>query len=185
MSSLAHKIDFHDSLSDQVLTEERIFAANIPLEELCVLELPETSYGPLWIRDVKKILDNFPELYDHCRLRIFGSEQSMELWEHPSFGRRKPTLAPSISENPIEDALIIVRKNGAESGPYPYNQVLSMVENGELALTDPFSIDSGKTWDRLHNIQALNRREKLNADRLPKSIPTGARKPHFKYNFSK
>jgi len=183
MSSVALKIDYHNDLSELVLTEERIFAANIPLEELCVLELAETSYGPLWIRDVKKVLDRFPELYDSCRLRIFGSEQSMELWEHPSFGRRKPSLAPRIPENPLEDALIVIRKGGNENGPYPYHEVLSLVESGEFTLTDSYSIDNGKTWDRLHNIEALNRRTKLNAERLPKAVPIAAQEASLQVQF--
>ncbi|MBI2520788.1 MAG: hypothetical protein HYV97_10240 [Bdellovibrio sp.] len=184
MSSVAHKIDFHDDLSALVLTEERIFAANIPLEELCVLELPDTtSYGPLWIRDLKKVLDRFPELYDHGRLRVFGSEQAMDLWEHPSLGRRRPSLAPRIPENPLEDALILIRKSSTEYGPYQYTEVLCMVEKGEFELTDSYSIDSGKTWDRLHNIEALNRRTKLNADRLPKAVPTMAQETPLKVQF--
>ncbi len=183
MSSVALKIDSHDTLAGMVLTEERIFAANIPLEELCVLELPETSYGPLWIRDIKQALDRFPELYEGSRLRMFGNEQSMELWEHPSLGRRKPKLAPKEPENPLEDALIFVRKGGNEFGPYPYGEILHLVADGKFDLTDSFSIDSGKSWDRLHNIQALNRREKLNAERLPKSIAPAALEGHLQAQF--
>lgn|GEM_PF-6432404 len=174
MAQAAPKIDAVTSLSELILTEERITQTNIPIEELFMLDYDNAQYGPIWLQDLKKTIEYYPDLYEKGQLRALGSDDAIEVWKHPRLARRRPQVVAGQETKAtpfLEDSLFFVRKNGQEFGPYNYSEIIDRVMENKIGLTDSYSIDGGKTWERMHAIPTLDRRQNLGKGKLPAKRP--------------
>ena len=166
-ASNAKTIESGLKIQDLVLSEERILSANIPLEELCMANIGGQTVGPLWLKDLKEFLEYYPEMYDGGKIRSLGEEEWQECYEHTYLQRRRPQSVAQAQNIAYEEKVFTILKQGKEFGPMQFTDLIEKIEKGVFAQADLFSIDHGKSWDRIHNIESLNRRIQKNIGKLP------------------
>lgn len=106
------------------------------LKHVCeMLEFPEDTL----VRDAKNIGD------------------WVNLYNHPTFQRRKPQVVGEDSEI-SQDRHTYVLVDGQKYGPFNLREITEQLDNGDLLLTDLVSLDDGHTWKKLYQYSNFDRR---------------------------
>ncbi len=136
--------ELEDELTNLVLSEDEIYHDNIPVESLYVLDCDSKSFGPINASSLQKFIEHNQEIYSNASIRKFGNDESVALNKHKFF--TKDYLKDSKS---VEYILSI---DGKEHGVFTLDQVNNSLAAGNISVNDMYSIDGGKSWNRLSKI---------------------------------
>lgn len=162
------------NLKDYLFTEGQI-CQNVDsrdhIFEIC--DTDKNILGFVSLYDLKMLTQKSGDEFADYTIRNIDQSEWVLIFSHPYFQRRKPQLVSADSLKDEEDQEIFILVNGQKAGPYEKNQLLTMVNDKEILLTDMISTNGGHTWMKLYQLDQFNRRE-LNADDqlpgLPKRI---------------
>jgi hypothetical protein len=99
-------------------------------------------------------------------VRNIDSQDWTLVFEHPLFQRRKPQV---IAEKPAidNDQEFFILKQGQKTGPFKKEDLITMLDDKELLLTDMVSYNSGYTWMKLFQLENFERRVLKESEQLP------------------
>lgn len=154
-------------LSDFLFSEEQITKAVDVRDHIFEIKKEEATLGYISLYDLKTLTAHSDHELDKVEIRQIDGADWCLLFEHPFFQRRKPQLVPVSSLQEENDLTYFLLRNGQKAGPYEKEQLLSMVEEKEILLTDMVSTNAGHTWMKLYQAEGFDRRTLKNSDQLP------------------
>lgn len=170
---------FNQYLKGLELDSQKLEEGDYDEGELYWLSLTgkEEVKGPFWMFDLKDYLqkqglEHGPQIGELNLCPYNEDPQIPQNWlpifEHPFFQRRledsqEEEKTPKSIENlfeelsPDEETFHILLY-GQKSGPYSFEQIKEMLHSKQVLVTDMISIDNGKSWGRLYEIEEFDRR---------------------------
>ena len=154
-------------LKDILFSEEEI-VKSVEREHIFEMKDKEdTSLGFIAVYDLKAyVYENEDEAGEYF-VRNIDSKEWSAVFSHPFFQRRKPQLVPLSGLAQDNDQQYYILKNGQKAGPYEKFELLSMMEEKEILLTDMVSTNAGHTWMKLFQVENFDRRVLKESDQLP------------------
>ena len=126
-----------------------------------------TILGFISLYDLKMLTQSSGDDFSTFQIRNIDQNEWLPVFSHPYFQRRKPQLVSAASLKDEEDQEIYILINGQKAGPYEKSQLLDMVKDKEILLTDMISTNGGHTWMKLYQLDQFNRRDLNVEDQLP------------------
>ncbi len=161
-------------LSEILMSEEEMLRSQTTREHLFeVKDSHEISLGFAEVLSLKNYIYDYEEDSKGLMIRNVEAKDWITVFEHPLFQRRRPQLVPAANLQADDDQQFFVLKHGQKTGPYEKFEMLSMLEQKEILLTDMVSTNSGHTWTKLYQIDNFDRRVLKDSDRLP-GVPAEA-----------
>lgn len=165
--ALANLAVLETYLKDILFTEEEI-TSNVELREhIFEIKDSEHSLGFISLYDLKAYVFEHEEEAKNYSVKAIDSDEWKNIYEHPFFQRRKPQLVSIETLKEVDDIQFYILQKGQKAGPYEKDQLLEMVENREILLTDTVSINGGHVWMKLFQVDGFDRRELRDSDQLP------------------
>jgi hypothetical protein len=160
-------------LKDILFSEEEI-VKSVEREHIFEMKDKEdTSLGFIAVYDLKAyVFENEDEAGDYS-VRNIDSTEWAPVFSHPYFQRRKPQLVPLAGLAQDNDQQYFILKNGQKTGPFEKFELLSMLEEKEILLTDMVTTNAGHTWMKLFQVENFDRRILKESDQLP-GVPAQA-----------
>ena len=155
-------------LKDILFSEEAI-TANVEMRDHIfeIKDSSNTSLGFISLIDLKAYVFEHEEEATEFFVKNIDSSEWVGVFEHPSFQRRKPQLVSINTLNPESDLEFFILKHGQKTGPYEKHELVSMLEEKEILLTDMVSHNAGHTWTKLYQVENFDRRALKESDQLP------------------
>ncbi|MFA6238432.1 MAG: hypothetical protein WC635_13950 [Bacteriovorax sp.] len=155
-------------LKDIIFTEAEI-TANVEMREhIFEIKDAEHSLGFISLYDLKAYVLEHEEEARNYSVKNIDEDQWLNIFEHPYFQRRKPQLVSAESLSSDDDDLqFFILQKGQKTGPFEKGQLLEMVENREILLTDMVSYNGGHVWSKLYQVDGFDRRALRDSDQLP------------------
>lgn len=165
--ALANLAVLETYLKDILFTEEEI-TSNVELREhIFEIKDSEHSLGFISLYDLKAYVFEHEVEANNYFVKAIDSDEWKNIYEHPFFQRRKPQLVSIETLKEVDDIQFYILQKGQKAGPYEKDQLLNMVENREILLTDTVSINGGHVWMKLFQVDGFDRRELRDSDQLP------------------
>ncbi|MEA9358325.1 hypothetical protein SHI21_18970 [Bacteriovorax sp. PP10] len=160
-------------LKDILFSEEEI-VKSVEREHIFEMKDKEdTSLGFIAVYDLKAyVFENEDEAGEYS-VRNIDSTDWAPVFSHPFFQRRKPQLVPLSGLAQDNDQQYFILKNGQKTGPFEKFELLSMLEEKEILLTDMVTTNAGHTWMKLFQVENFDRRVLKESDQLP-GVPAQA-----------
>jgi hypothetical protein len=120
--------------------------------------------GPVKLADMETFLD---EHHLPVETKVQDAKERSEwvlLYATTPFQRRAPDGYDSIHVEESQEVFLHI--NGQKKGPFRFSEIKENVEDHKIAMTDLISLDNGMTWNRLYQVEVLDRR-KANSEKLP------------------
>lgn len=159
-------------LKDILFSEEAI-TANVEMREH-IFEIKDSenhSLGFISLYDLKAYVFEHEEEAADYFVKNIDSNEWTGVFEHPFFQRRKPQLVSLNTLDPESDLEFFILKHGQKTGPYEKFELVTMLEEKEILLTDMVSFNAGHTWMKLYQVENFDRRVLKESDQLP-GIPS-------------
>jgi hypothetical protein len=157
-----------------VLFSEEVITKSVEREHIFEMkDEANNSLGFISSTDLKSYVFNQGVESDNYFVKNIDSSEWTSLFTHPSFQRRKPQLVPAAALAEDTDQQFFILKNGQKTGPYEKFEMLSMLKQKELLLTDMVSTNAGHTWMKLFQVDNFDRRVLKESDQLP-GVPAQA-----------
>lgn len=160
-------------LKDILFSEEEIVKS---VEREHIFEMKDkddSSLGFIAVYDLKAYVYEHEEEAGEYFVRNIDSSEWSAVFSHPFFQRRRPQLVPLSGLAQDSDQQYYILKNGQKAGPYEKFELLSMLEEKEILLTDMVTTNAGHTWMKLFQVENFDRRVLKESDQLP-GVPTQA-----------
>ena len=154
-------------LKDILFSEEDILKNIETRDHIFEIKDSENSLGFLSLYDLKAYVFEHEEEAQSYFVRNIDSDEWKNIFEHPYFQRRKPQLVPSDSLLKDDDLEFFILKKGQKMGPYEKHELMEMMNDKEILLTDTVSFNAGHTWLKLYQVDGFDRRVLKESDQLP------------------
>ena len=121
------------------------------------LHLPDHEpLGPFHAHELKEFTEGI-ELPEGSLVRdAKGFGEWVNFYEHPFFQRRKPQILDE--QNPMAQNSFHIITDGIKLGPLGPDELMKLVNQKEVLLTDQASSDGGHTWHKLYEFSQFDRR---------------------------
>ena len=165
--------DEQDSIKEELkeykITPDEIVENTIPSTELYDILIGDEIISPFWRETIQKQIEvGSPLFSSDLKIRSMGTQDWTNLFEHPTFQRRKPSIvAEPIHEEEEEGASFLILSRGQKVGPFSLRQLREKVETKEVLATDIVSQDNGQNWIKLFEMPEFDRRQEARAENLP------------------
>ena len=152
-----------------ILFSEAEITANIEMREHIfeMKDAEDTSLGFISLYDLKAYVFEHEDEASEYFVKNLDSDEWTAVFEHPFFQRRKPQLVPLNNLDAESDLEFYLLKHGQKAGPYEKFELISMLEEKEILLTDMVSSNAGHTWTKLYQVENFDRRVLKKSDQLP------------------
>ncbi|MBC77618.1 MAG: hypothetical protein CME64_16555 [Halobacteriovoraceae bacterium] len=148
------------------ITDEEFEASGLSKSDLWMLQFDEGDvFGPFSTEMLREHSAKNEELYDGCKAFNVVSEKWKSFYTISEFQRRRPKLVPA--QGLINSESFLVLTNGQKNGPYTLDELKQKVAQKEIVLNQEVSVDDGKTWIKLYEHHAFDRRLRQNQEELP------------------
>lgn len=173
---MAQKLDYFMSqnqalkdtqLNDILFSEEEIINNNVDRGQIFELKDEEGAVlGFVAMNVFKSYTAIYEEESQNFSVRNIDSDDWTKVFEHPIFQRRKPQV---VAQNPIidNDQQFFILQQGQKTGPYKKEELIQMLDDKDLLLTDMVSYNSGYTWMKLFQLENFDRRVLKESEQLP------------------
>ena len=155
-------------LKDILFSEESITASVENRAHIFeIRDSNDTSLGFISLYDLKAYVFEHEDEAAEFKVKNIDSTEWQNVFEHPFFQRRKPQLVSLNTLDPESDLEFFILKQGQKTGPFEKFELVSMLEEKEILLTDMVSFNAGHTWMKLYQVENFDRRVLKESDQLP------------------
>ncbi|MBY0415273.1 MAG: hypothetical protein K2Q18_13970, partial [Bdellovibrionales bacterium] len=160
-------------LKDLLFTEDSIVGNGDERENIFELkDANHNSLGFISTHNLKTyILEHESEL-EGMSVRNIDSTDFTAIFEHVLFQRRRPQVIATMANIDSDQQFYILRQ-GQKTGPFQKGELITMLDEKEILLTDMVSYNGGHTWLKLYQLENFERRVLKESDSLP-GVPTEA-----------
>lgn len=148
------------------LTDEEIKAKNFGLEDLWMVKIEgRDPYGPYDTTSLKDYAHKYEFLFKQAKVYNLESDQWFDMFAVSQFQRRKPQLVSA--QNLINTQQFYILYNGQKDGPHGQDKIQKLLDSGMILPSTQVSLDNGKSWIKLYEHHAFDRRTKKSNQELP------------------
>ena len=156
----------NNSFHLEALSDEDIEKMGLSLADVWMLKTPSgRAQGPFSTEMLKKDSQERPAFYEECEVYNLVTENPKSFYTLPEFQRRRPKLIPA--QNLIKNDTFLVLQHGQKTGPFSLEELQEKISTKEVSLNQEVSVDEGKTWIKLYEHHAFDRRARAGQDELP------------------
>ncbi|MEE2744384.1 MAG: hypothetical protein VYD54_10775, partial [Bdellovibrionota bacterium] len=166
--------DEQDSIKEELkeykITPDEIVENTIPSTELYDILIGDEIISPFWRETIQKQIEVGSPLFNSSlQIRSMGTQDWINLFEHPTFQRRRPSIVAEPEQFDVEDEEgdFFILSRGQKVGPLSLNGLKKKIDTKEILVTDLVSQDDGQSWTKIYEIPEFDRREESRADHLP------------------
>jgi hypothetical protein len=154
-------------LKDILFAEETITKDLLDREHIFELkDSSQATLGFISMNDLKAYSLDHDEEVQHYTIRNIDAFEWNAVFEHPLFQRRKPQVVAAKAAIDLEQQFFIL-KHGQKAGPFKKDELVNMLDDKDLLLTDMVSYNAGHTWMKLYQLENFDRRVLKESDHLP------------------
>lgn len=154
------------TLESLVLSSEDIKKYQLSAADLYYFSLEGKEWGPIYKEALKQNLEFF-DPKGNSKIRLANDETWVSPYQHPYFQRRRLNIVDNQISGDSENGIYFLDKFGLKNGPHSLAQIESMLEDKSLLLTNLVSLDQGKSWLKLYQIEQFDRRQRPSQAELP------------------
>ncbi len=158
-------------LKDIIFTEAAITANVENREHIFEIKDSESSLGFISLYDLKAYVYEHEEEAKNYSVKNIDLPDWKNIYEHPFFQRRKPQLISAENLKNAGDEEFFILLKGQKAGPFEKYELMDMVDNKEILLSDMVSFNAGYTWIKLFQVDGFDRRTLKESSQLP-GMPT-------------
>lgn len=147
------------------LNDDEISKKNISLSSLwMVKDEQDKVFGPYDTEGLKVYISRYQYLFEKTKAYNLKSEQWSDTFAVSHFQRRKKdkNKATQVYTNEF-----YIQLNKQKSGPYSKDEIQTFLNNGQLTPKSPISTDRGKSWIKVFEYHAFDRRSLKTNQELP------------------
>jgi hypothetical protein len=144
-----------DYIQEQQLTEDNVWFVYYEGEE----------FGPFDTAALLEFSNSRQEVFANVKVRNNPAHEWKDFFAHSKFQRREPKLIPAQSLVSSDEFFVLVE--GIKEGPYNLEQLQHQIDSKVVRLSDQISVDDGKTWIKIYEHHAFDRR-----NRAPTDLPS-------------
>lgn len=150
----------------RALSDEEIDKLGLSLADVWMMQTPSgQSIGPFSTEMLKEDSKDRPDFYEECSLYNLVTEEWKSFYSLPEFQRRRPKLVPA--QNLIKNESFLVLENGQKTGPLSLEELKEKIEARQVSLNQEISVDEGKSWLKIYEHHAFDRRARAGQEELP------------------
>ena len=147
------------------LSDEEIAKGGYTLNELWMIKLKTDVLGPFDTKSLRDYSSQYDFLFENTTACNLEDSLWKDFFSITHFQRRKPSLVSAHNlENPNE---IYILFNGQKDGPYSADQIQDFLDRGHIISSSNISLDKGKSWIKLYQYHAFDRRNLKTDEHLP------------------
>lgn len=154
-------------LSDILVGEEDILKNVENRDHIFEIKDTNSSLGFISLYDLKAYVLEHEEEAQNYSIKNIDSTEWKNIFEHPYFQRRKPQLIPSENLLKEDDLEFFILKKGQKTGPYEKHELIEMLKEKEILLTDTVTFNGGHSWIKLYQVDGFDRRTLKEGEQLP------------------
>lgn len=156
------KVTFHL----KPLSDKDIESLGLSYSDVWMLRLPNgAKIGPFATETLQEDSRKHSSLYENCQVFNMVTHEWKPFFKLPEFQRRKPSLVRA--QNLIKNENFLLLIGGQKQGPFTLDELHEKIEDKEINLTQEVSVDAGKTWIKLYEHHAFDRRARRKQEELP------------------
>lgn len=161
MDELKTKIDLKP-LSDKEI-QENLFE----LSELWMLQKGEEDVlGPFDTVSLRAYSHTYEFLFeDNVKVHNLQDQNWKDFFSFAQFQRRKPQLVSAHNLGSEQEFYFLI--HGQKQGPYQEDHMQDLLDSGDITPSTQISLDVGKSWIKLYEFHAFDRRSKKSNQELP------------------
>ena len=140
------------------LSEDQIDQNSYKLKDLWMVHFNKKIYGPYHLDTLQDIAIKFTNDLETSSACNLARGKWYYLFDNKEFQNRhaQSFFKPVV----ITDEPILIYTQEKEQGPYSLSEIMIFLKARKLKHSDLFSIDSGKTWKKIYEIDGLDRRQR-------------------------
>ncbi len=160
MDELKTKIDL------KVLTDSEIKEHCLLPEDLWMVQIPgEQALGPFHTHDLKNYSNKYQYLFEKAQVYSLDTDEWKDMFSVSKFQRRRPQLVSAHNLMEAQEFYILFK--GQKNGPHTQEKVQNLLDEQQIKTTTQISLDKGKSWIKLYEYHAFDRRNKKTSGELP------------------
>jgi hypothetical protein len=144
------------------IADDEIKNYAINLETLWLLQYEDQTHGPFDFDDICESMDEFSGILSKCLICNFQRKDWKPFFNHREFQRRR--TESSINPKPFRfqetiSNMYYLLSNGQKQGPFDEEEIMEMVQSGEVKMNVLISSDKGRTWRKIYHFEKFDRRK--------------------------
>ena len=148
------------------LTDEDIKQGQFTLRDLWMVKLAgKDPVGPYHTHQLKEYAHKFQMMFEDAQVYNLEDDKWADMFKVSAFQRRKPQLVSVQNLMPGQDFYVLY--NGQKEGPYGQDKIQLLLDKGHIHPSTQISLDKGKSWIKLYEHHAFDRRSKKSNQELP------------------
>lgn len=148
------------------LTDEMIEVEGFTLEQLWMIKTSDNEiFGPYDTQSLKDYSKKYQYLFDETLVCNLANKKWVSFFSVKLFQRRKPRLVSDQNLLNVDEFILI--KEGQKIGPFKQEEVQDMLDKGDILPSIQASLNKGKTWIKLYEYHAFDRRTLKSTEQLP------------------
>ena len=148
------------------LSDHDIERQSLSLSDLWMVQFdPENVHGPFSTEMLRQDSGENPEIYERCIVYNLVTEEWKNFYKLTDFQRRLPKLVPA--QNLVKNETFLVLSQGQKLGPFNLEELKEKIQKKEVALNQEMSVDEGKSWIKIYEHHAFDRRARNSQEELP------------------
>ena len=160
MDELKTKIDLIP-ISDETIKNSRYLPC-----DLWMVQTPmQGTIGPFHTVALKEYSHKYQYLFEEAKVYNLEEDQWKDMFSVSKFQRRKPQLVSA--HNLMDEDEFYIMIQGQKTGPYTKDKVSELLDTSQITTSSQISLDKGKSWIKLYEHHAFDRRSKKAANDLP------------------
>jgi hypothetical protein len=161
MDELKTKIDL------KPLTDKDIQENLFELSELWMLQKGEDQVaGPFDTATLRSYSHTYEFLFEEdVKVHNLQDQNWKDFFSFAQFQRRKPQLVSAHNLGNEQEFYFLV--HGQKQGPYQEDHMQDLLDSGDITPSTQISLDIGKSWIKLYEFHAFDRRSKKSNQELP------------------
>ena len=121
------------------------------------------SFGPISSSTLSKFLEFHESIYKIAKIRRFGTDENINIKDHKLFNKDKPSQKRPNDSN--HEFLIAIE--GKEIGSFNLEQIEQALNKGNISSNSMYSVDGGKSWDRIKRLESFINKTQMEKEQLP------------------
>lgn len=148
-------------LSDQEIKEKKFSLSDLWM----IKDVEDRIFGPYETSQLRTYIKDHEYLFTKTSIYNLEEEKWYNTFSLSQFQRRKPEVVKKDESLHIEGFYLII--NGQKNGPYSQNEVQNLLDSNQITSTSELSLDKGKSWIKVYEYHAFDRRSKKSNQELP------------------
>lgn len=148
------------------LSDETIKHSSYLPNDLWMVQTPKgEALGPFHTKSLKEYAHKYQYLFEKAQVYNLDSDKWQDMFAVSKFQRRRPQLVSA--HNLMDNQQFFIIFQGQKNGPHSQEKIQQLLDDNQITTSTQLSLDKGRSWIKLYEHHAFDRRSKKHPDNLP------------------